>query len=394
MALAIAIFGTPDGFDGISTGAKGIATRDTLNKFEKLGFSSLSLPLGKRAWGFFKKPTDTGPIIAVCQLVRAIEYSAVRTGGYLGVGVLLQGDTVPALDLVTALKEFMDQAEASFFANDLYRFVAKGLDEVETNTPQSCKNLASKLIRAPETSSFATRAIANTCFAGGVTDIIRSLLGGHHAFQELAVLISDDTEVISSAQISGLTVERIETLNDWIAVSLDEIKQFEEKKAAAVAREAALAQVRQQEAERLAIEKATIQAARQPSRYRRGPSISRQSSGPYDSPESQYSTSDRNNEIIFYALAAGVLCAILASLVTYILMSDKEEMAKYAVNKAKVIELRDENKTLREELQGTMLEGDRLRQQLKSTQQANALGSNPDQIGAKEARPATKKASR
>jgi hypothetical protein len=232
MSIAIAIFGTPDGFDSYGTGDKELSTSSVLQKFERLGFSRINLTSGAQIWGYLRWQSSSGPIVAVCLLVPAFEHSEARLGGYLGVGVVMRGKVASAVDLHVALQDLLDAAKNSAFEGDSNRFVSGRIrDFRKTTFPQSCKELSKKLSLPVHDNDQAIEAMDGIFLRATAVQGFRLLLADSANFIDCAVIGSEREDFCAAAKQSGFSVVSVEGMS----TSIIRAKQAIEQRATSVA---------------------------------------------------------------------------------------------------------------------------------------------------------------
>jgi hypothetical protein len=195
MAYAVAIFGTPDGFDGQVDGAQSLVGSEGTTWFDALGFSKLQVDIGIAVWGFFKRRTRSGHIFGICKMVRARECSVDRPGAYAGAGILFSERQPCAGDAMTAVADLLDSfCTVAFGSPDRLKFKANRIRALPgTPIPTSARELGDKLASMPPTSAYA-RTLGSCYVQGGRLEVLRTVLECHSSFAEGGLIFRDEVD--------------------------------------------------------------------------------------------------------------------------------------------------------------------------------------------------------
>ena len=348
MSLALAIFGTPDGFD-FFTSDVGLTSGEVIAKFEALSFSNLSIPLGATAWGLFKRIDRDAIIIGVCKLMRAREYSSERAGGYVGAGFIFRNQIAPHLETMIAIDELMDAVVSSAFAGAPFKFVAARIADLpKTDIPESCKTLAGKLNDLRRPSAYENVSISSLYMRGSKTEIFKVLLQHQGKFSALNALIEGDQDLSQQAKAAGMNVASVADFEQWALAAERDIKK----------REWQANDLRQRQAEEAAErERAALWrmhgTVRPTDGIRRttngGAELSQASFGQSGNRPTQFATETDNNLVAWIAIPLSIVAtALISILATYIVVRDPTLKVRYEEASVRLHELRAELEQLRE----------------------------------------------
>jgi hypothetical protein len=208
MSLALAVFGTPNGFNFKAEGDKSLVSSNLASQFEALSFSKIGLRDGDTVWGLFKRIDAKDTIIGVCKLIGAREHSSQRPGCYIGAGFIFRNQFAPYDDLFTAIQELMDAVVTTAFAEKSFKFLSPEIsDSLPDSIPESCQDLQNKLSGILETDLYAAEGPASPLYIRGErTEVLRKVLMEQDKFASLNIIFSHDQDFSQKAEFGGLNV--------------------------------------------------------------------------------------------------------------------------------------------------------------------------------------------
>jgi hypothetical protein len=218
MSLALAVLGTPKGFDSHVIGDPDLISSGLANKFEALRFSEIiGLQPGDTVWGLFKRVDAKGTVIGVCKLMGAWAYSSPRSGCYIGAGFILRNRLDNNDDLFIAIQDLMDAVVASAFAEKQFKFLSPKIsDSLPNSIPESCRKLEGKLSDMLETAPYAKEGPVSPLYIRGErTKVLQKVLMEQDKFASLNIIFSDNHDFSQKAKSGGFQVIDVTDFEKW-----------------------------------------------------------------------------------------------------------------------------------------------------------------------------------